>query len=63
MAGSKRAITSLNALFIGVSFIFIASGLVVSSAGVLLNDMGASKMQIGLITSFFFIGAITCTME
>lgn len=62
MAGSKRAITSLNALFIGVSFIFIASGLVVSSAGVLLNDMGASKTQIGLITSFFFIGAITCTI-
>lgn len=62
MAGSKRAITSLNALFIGVSFIFIASGLVVSSAGVLLNDMGTSKTQIGLITSFFFIGAITCTI-
>ena len=62
MAGSKRAITSLSALFIGVSFIFIASGLVVSSAGVLLDELGASKAQIGLITSCFFIGALACTI-
>lgn len=62
MAGSKRAITSLSALFIGVSFIFIASGLVVSSAGVLLNELGASNTQIGLITSCFFMGALTCTI-
>ncbi|MEE3776253.1 MFS transporter [Campylobacter sp. CX2-4080-23] len=62
MRGSKRAIISLSALFIGVSFIFIASGLVVSSGGVLLNDMGASKTQIGFITSLFFLGALTCTI-
>nr|WP_251146822.1 hypothetical protein [Campylobacter fetus] len=37
-----------------MSFIFIANGLVVSSAGVLLTSMNADKTMIGVITSFFF---------
>ncbi|AGZ82016.1 MFS transporter [Campylobacter fetus subsp. testudinum] len=62
MISSKRVIISLSALFFGMSFIFIANGLVVSSAGVLLTSMNADKTMIGVITSFFFIGALTCTV-
>ncbi|EAK5304661.1 MFS transporter [Campylobacter fetus] len=62
MVSSKRVIISLSALFFGMSFIFIANGLVVSSAGVLLTSMNADKTMIGVITSFFFIGALTCTV-
>nr|WP_235605102.1 hypothetical protein [Campylobacter fetus] len=54
MVSSKRVIISLSALFFGMSFIFIANGLVVSSAGVLLTSMNADKTMIGVITSFFF---------
>ncbi|ANE33982.1 major facilitator superfamily transporter, possible sugar permease [Campylobacter hyointestinalis subsp. lawsonii CCUG 27631] len=62
MSGSRRIIISLSALFFGMSFIFIANGLVVSSASLLLTQMGAHRLQIGIVISFFFIGALVCTI-
>lgn len=43
-------------------FIFIADGLLVSSAGVLLDRFNASKEQIGLVNACFFAGAVACTI-
>lgn len=62
LISSKRILLSLSALFLGISFIFIADGLIVSSAGLLLKNMNASNAMNGIISSFFFVGAITCTM-
>ncbi len=62
MPQTKRAIFALSPLFYGSAFIFIAIGLVVSSAGVLLNDLGATSLQTGLIISCFFLGAMSCTI-
>lgn len=62
VSNSKRVIFSLTALFFGMSFIFIANGLVVSSAGLLLKNMNANELQTGFVTSCFFIGALFCTL-
>lgn len=43
-------------------FVFIADGLLVSSAGVLLDRFEASKEQIGLVNACFFAGAVACTV-
>ncbi|WP_038455657.1 MFS transporter [Campylobacter iguaniorum] len=60
--GIRRVIVSLSALFFGMSFIFVANGLVVSSAGLLLKNLNASEAMIGVVTSCFFIGALVCTL-
>ncbi|WP_063999940.1 hypothetical protein [Campylobacter iguaniorum] len=62
MIGIRRVIVSLSALFFGMSFIFVANGLVVSSAGLLLKNLNASEAMIGVVTSCFFIGALVCTL-
>ena len=45
---------SLLPLCVASAFIFIADGLLVSSAGVLLDGFQASKEQIGLVNACFF---------
>lgn len=41
--------------------VFIADGLLVSSAGVLLARINASELGIGIVNACFFAGALTCT--
>ena len=53
---------ALLPLFVASAFIFIADGLLVSSAGVLLDGFAASKEQIGLVNACFFAGAVACTI-
>ena len=53
---------SLLPLCVASAFIFIADGLLVSSAGVLLDGFKASKEQIGLVNACFFAGAVACTI-
>ena len=53
---------ALLPLCVASAFIFIADGLLVSSAGVLLDGFRASKEQIGLVNACFFAGAVACTI-
>lgn len=53
---------ALLPLCVASVFIFIADGLLVSSAGVLLDRFEASKEQIGLVNACFFAGAVACTV-
>ena len=53
---------ALLPLCVASAFIFIADGLLVSSAGVLLDGFAASKEQIGLVNACFFAGAVACTI-
>ncbi|RDU71359.1 MFS transporter [Helicobacter aurati] len=52
----------MNALFIGMSFLFIGNSLIVSSVGVILKDSGMGEIAIGAISSCFFIGALMATI-
>ncbi|TLE00656.1 MFS transporter [Helicobacter muridarum] len=52
----------MNALFIGMSFLFIGNSLIVSSVGVILKSSGMSEIAIGAISSCFFIGALVATI-
>ncbi|QKF86399.1 major facilitator superfamily transporter [Campylobacter blaseri] len=54
----RKIIKTLTALFVGVGFVFIGNSLVLTSAGVMLSDMGVENFYIGIITACFFIGAI-----
>lgn len=47
---------------IASTLIFIADGLLVSSAGVLLARINASELSIGIINACFFAGALSCTL-
>ena len=62
MLSSKRPIVALSALFFFISFIFIADGLIVSSASILMRQIGVGDAQIGLVNACFFAGAIACTI-
>ena len=62
MPSSKRTIKSLNALFMGMSFLFVGNSLIVSSTGVILKDSGMSELSIGLVSSCFFIGSLLATI-
>ncbi|WP_258864996.1 MFS transporter [Helicobacter sp. MIT 14-3879] len=63
MSSTKRTIKSMNALFTGMSFLFIGNSLIVSSVGVILKDSGMSEIAIGVISSCFFIGALAATIS
>ncbi len=63
MSSTKRTIMSMNALFIGMSFLFVGNSLIVSSVGVILKDSGMSEIAIGAISSCFFIGALSATIS
>ena len=62
MPSSKRTIKSLNALFMGMSFLFVGNSLIVSSTGVILKDSGMGELFIGLVSSCFFIGSLLATI-
>lgn len=62
MTSPTRTIKSMNALFIGMSFLFVGNSLIVSSMGVILKDSGMSEIAIGAISSCFFIGALAVTI-
>lgn len=52
---------SLAPLMIAGGLVFIADGLLVSSAGVLLARINASELSIGMVNACFFAGALACT--
>ncbi len=58
MFESMRAARSLSPLFLGIFFMFIGDALVIASAGIMLKESGHSELEIGLISAFFFLGAI-----
>ncbi|WP_367649327.1 MFS transporter [Campylobacter sp. RM16188] len=59
---SKRTIKTMGPLFVGISFLFIGNGLVISSAGIELKIMGAGELATGLVIAAFFIGAMLSTI-
>ena len=59
---SAMTIKSMFALFIGMSFLFVGNGLIISSAGVELKKMGADEVQTGFVIATFFIGAMLSTI-
>lgn len=61
MLSSLQTVRKLMAMYIAMIFIFIGNGLVMSSAGIGLKDLGANNFETGLVTSCFFLGAMTCT--
>lgn len=61
MQSSLQTVRKLSSMYIAMIFIFIGNGLVMSSAGIGLKELGANNFETGLVTSCFFLGAITCT--
>lgn len=53
---------ALIAIWLGATFIFIADGILVSSASLLLERFSASKHEIGLVNACFFAGALACML-
>jgi len=50
------------ALFVGIAFLFVGNGLIISSAGGELKKMGADELQTGLVIATYFIGAMAGTI-
>ena len=63
MASSIRIIRSMGPLFLGMSLLFIGNGLVIASCSALLKQNGVGELQIGLISTAFFIGALASTIS
>lgn len=63
MSSSMRTIRSMLPLFLGMSLLFIGNGLVIASCGVELKKMGVDEMQIGLVNTCFFVGALISTIS
>lgn len=63
MSSSMRTIRSMLPLFLGMSLFFIGNGLVIASCGVELKKMGVDEMQIGLVNTCFFVGALISTIS
>ena len=61
MQSSKRAIKILIPLFLSAELMFIGEAIVLSSAGVILKNLSVGEFIIGLVSSFYFLGAIFCT--
>ncbi|MGP1485054.1 MAG: MFS transporter [Campylobacter sp.] len=59
---SILTIKSMFALFVGIAFLFVGNGLIVSSAGVELKKMGADELETGFVISSYFIGAMIATV-
>ena len=51
-------IRSMFALFVGMAFLFVGNGLIISSAGVELKKMGAGELETGFVIAVFFVGAM-----
>lgn len=54
----RSVLKDLLALFVGAWFVFVGNGLILTSAGVMLKDMGVSDTVIGIISSSYFLGAL-----
>ncbi|QKF64940.1 MFS transporter [Campylobacter corcagiensis] len=54
----RSVLKDLSALFVGAWFVFVGNGLILTSAGVMLKDMGISDTVIGFISSSYFLGAL-----
>ena len=59
---SILTIKSMFALFVGIAFLFVGNGLIISSAGGELKKMGADELQTGLVIATYFIGAMAGTI-
>ena len=55
-------IRSMFALFVGMAFLFVGNGLIISSAGVELKKMGAGELETGFVIAVFFVGAMIATI-
>ena len=55
-------IRSMFALFVGMAFLFVGNGLIISSAGVELKKMGAGELETGFVIAVFFVGAMAATI-
>ena len=62
MASSFRIIRSMGPLFLGMSLLFIGNGLVIASCSALLKQNGVGELEIGLINTGFFVGALISTI-
>lgn len=62
MASSFRIIRSMGPLFLGMSLLFIGNGLVIASCSALLKQNGVGELEIGLINTGFFVGALVSTI-
>lgn len=60
MVSFKKKIITLKALFISMAFMFIGNSLTLSSVGIMLKSQG--QLIAGVISSFFYIGAIISTI-
>ncbi len=60
MQKSRAVIVALGALFLGIGAVFVADGLLVSAAAVILKSRG--DFALGVITALFFTGAISCML-
>ena len=59
---SIMTIRSMFALFVGMAFLFVGNGLIISSAGVELKKMGAGELETGFVIAVFFVGAMAATI-
>ena len=61
MQSSKRAIKILTPLFLSAELMFIGEAIVLASVGIILKASNIGEFTIGLVSSFYFLGAIFCT--
>ncbi|MCX2682749.1 MFS transporter [Campylobacter sp. MIT 21-1685] len=59
----RRIIRSMTSLFLSMSFLFIGNALIVSSTGVILKENTQSSLDVGIVSSCFFIGALVGTIS
>ena len=59
----KIIIKSLSALFASMAFLFAGNALIISSAAIILKNSGMSEIEIGFISSCFFIGGLISTIS
>ena len=52
----------MGPLFLGMSLLFIGNGLVIASCSALLKQNGVGELEIGLINTGFFVGALISTI-
>lgn len=53
----------MSALFIAMAFMFVGNALVLSSVGIILKQLEISEIIIGIVNTFFFLGASLSTIS
>lgn len=53
---------SMRSLFFSMVFLFMGNAILVASAGLLLNNMGASNTQVGLVAASYYLGGLISTI-